>query len=271
MRQCSRLSSNRPLFATLLLFALTGCMSKSDGEALRKDIEALKSQISSLQLQSEKERKKLQEVMEKATRLLTRNSADIGAQVDRLQTKVAKISGTAEEAARKVSELGKKYSDFQAKVDVRLEKIIAGVPEKKQNPVPTDAAQLFKEGRTKIARGRHKEGRRYLGHFVRLFPKDKRAPQAWLWLGHSYFRQGKFANAIQEYAKVIKQYGRSNAVPDALFHAGMAFWELKYCSDARKFLSELLVRHRRHPLCTRAKKVIKLIRKFRKNKRFCAS
>lgn len=253
----------------LLALGSAGCMTTGEGEALRKEVASLKKSLSKTQLRADKELQKLQKVMEQATALLTRNNADVGAQVDRLQQNVAKLTGGAEENAKTVQELSKRFADFQAKVDVKLENLSSGAPQKKQAPVPEDKDKLFTLAQGRINAGKHQEGRRLLRHFLVRFEKDSRVPDAWLQLGNSYYAQGKFANAIQEYRKVIEKYKRSKAVPEALYKIGMSFYQLKYCSDARVFFSELTRKHRRHRAAKSAYKTLKLIRRYRRNRRFC--
>ncbi|MBW2732590.1 MAG: tetratricopeptide repeat protein [Deltaproteobacteria bacterium] len=259
------------LFALGLLFVLSsaGCMTSGEGDALRKDLMQLQKSLSKTQVSAEKQLQKLQEVMEQATALLTRNNADVGAQVDRLQRDVAKVTGATEENTKALQDLSKRFADFQAKVDVKLENLSSGAPQKKQPPVPEDKNKLFGLAQGRINAGKHQEGRRLLRHFVARFEKDARVPNAWLQLGNSYYAQGKFANAIQEYRKVIEKYKRSKVVPEALYKIGMSFYQLKYCSDARVFFSELTRRHRRHPAAKSAHKTLKLIRRYRRNRRFC--
>jgi TolA-binding protein len=254
-----------------MMVAASGCMTTGDGDKLRKDIDELKAKLATAQVQSEKERKQLQKVMEQATGLLTRNNADVGAQVDRLQNKLTKLSGTSEENTKILAELAKKYQELVAKVDVRLEKLASGAGQKKQDPVPEDKNTLFAQGKTLIEKGKHQDGRRLLQHFIARFGSDARVAEVYLLLGNSYYSQGKFANAIQEYRKIFEQHRRSKVYPDALYKIGMSFYQLKYCGDARTFFSELVRKHRRHPRAKGARKVLKLIRRFRKNRRFCTN
>ena len=263
----------KPLLPLSLLCGLalttTACVTSSEGDRLRRDVQELQARLATVQLRAEKERQQLQKVMEQATGLLTRNNADVGAQVDRLGNKVAKLTGTVEETAKVADELNKKFSEFQAKVDVKLEKLSSGAPEKKQDPVPEDKEQLYQQGSARLAAGKHEEGRRLLRHFVARAGQDPRVAQAYLAVGNSYYSQGKFANAIQEYRKIFEQHRRAAVYPDALFRIGMSFYQLKYCADARTFLSELSRKHRRHSKAKNARTVLSLIQRHRKSRRFC--
>ena len=255
----------------LLAVALVGACGypKPDGEALRKEVNALKQELATNRESAKKERAKLQKVMEQVTSLLTRNNADVGAQVDRMSAKLAKITGQMETAVDKVNKFQTKFDAFKATVDVKLEGLSGRTAGNKNAPVPTDKDQLFKLAQSKFTANDHQEARRLVRHFMERFSKDPRIHKAQLMLGDSYFAEQKFAPAIVEYKKIIEQHKKSASVPDALFKIGMAFYQLKFCSDAALFFRELRKNHNRHPQMKRANKVLKLIKRYRRNRNVC--
>jgi TolA-binding protein len=254
-----------PIVPLLLLTA--GCWTtKEQGEALRRDVDQLKRQLKDDIVESRKERKKLQKVMEQATALLTRNSADVGAQVDRIQAKVDRVGGQMDEQVNGLKQLKEEFDKFKTKVDVKLEGLEGTT---KGTPMPTDKEQLFKAGQAQLNAGKHTEGRRLLRHFLKTFPKDGKAHQAQLLLGESYYLQQKFPAAIVELKKVLDQYKRSASVPEAIFKIGMAFYQLTWCVEAKQFLKLYVKKYRRGKNAPRARKVLRLIRKNRRNKKVC--
>jgi len=250
-----------------------GCMTSSDGERLRRDVDRLKRQLAHKSRQSDAARERLQQVMEQATSLLTRNNADVGVQVERIQAELAKQVGMMDELTNTTRDIDRRLSTLEAKVDVRLEGTAGtqqpGQPE--QNPVPTNPTELYKSATSKISGGAHEEGRRLLRHFIARFPRDQRVAQAQIALGDSYFTQQKFAPAIQEYRKVIERYKKSPVVPAALYKIGLSFYQLKFCSDAELFLRELVKGHPRSRQIKPAKRMLNLIKRYRHNKRVCSS
>jgi TolA-binding protein len=260
----------RTALAVLCLPLLGGCWtSRADGEALRRDVDALKRQTSSDIRKAEEERVKLQRVLEQATGLLTRNSADVGVQVERLQAKVDKLSGELDERQRKVTELAQKLADYQAKIDVKLEGLSRDSAQNKDPPVPADKDELYRQASAKLTAGDHQEARRLLRHFITRFPTDARMDRAQLMLGDSYYAEQKFAPAIVEYKKIIEQYQQSVVVPDALAKIGMSFYQLKFCADAQLFFSQLLKKHKKHPQAATATKILGLIKRYKNNREFC--
>jgi TolA-binding protein len=255
-----------PLLLFLLLFVGAGCYtSKEEGQALRRDLDKLNKHLHEDVVQSRKERKELQKVMEQATALLTRNSADVGAQVDRLQARIDKLTGQVEEQQKKVNDLDQQL----AKLSVQVDRLSSGAPPPNQPPIPADPNALFKLAQSKLAAGEQEEARRLLRHFRSNNPTDSRVDQAQLMLGDSYFAEQQFAKAIVEYKKILEQHKKSRIYPDALYKTGMAFYQLKFCSDAKVFLDQLIKRHRRYRQAARARKVLRLIRIHRRNPAVC--
>ncbi len=259
-----------PLRVSLLLVPLiAGCFSQSDGEALRRDLEALKKELAKNAARTEEERVKLQKVMEQATGLLTRNSADLGVQVERMQAKVDKLAGELETRQRKLDEVAQKLAEFQAKVDVKLEGLSSDRKQNTNPPTPTDKEELFRQAQQKLLAGDHQEARRLARHFLERYSTDSRVDRIQLLLGDSYYAEQKFAPAIVEYRKIVEQHKKSASVPDALAKIGMSFYQLKFCRDAESFFGQLTKEYPRHGQAAQAKKVLALIKRYRKNREVC--
>lgn len=250
------------LASAIALTLLSGCMSKERGDALERDVSRLKSEMRAEQQRSEGSLKRLLSVTEQATELSTRNSADASVQVERLQLEVSSLSGKLEQTNRTVEQLRKQLADQQKSQNTHT----GGTGQ-----MPSDPNQLLSQGAARIAANSHDQGRRMIRHFVARYPRDPRVAKAQLTLGDSYYAQQRFAPAIQEYRKIIEHHKKSAEVPDALYKIGMSFYQLKYCSDASNFFQELLKKNPSHPKAAQAKKVLKLIRRFRRNRRVCTS
>ena len=159
----------------LLALALTACgYPKPEGEALRKEVDALKKELVDNRAKAKDERAKLQQVMEQVTSLLTRNNADVGAQVERMDAKLAKTVGQMETAVDKVNKFQTKFDAFKAKVDVKLEGLSGQTAGNKNAPVPKDKDQLFKMAQSKFAATDLQAARRLLRHFMQRFASDTR-------------------------------------------------------------------------------------------------
>ncbi len=103
--------------------------------------------------------------------------------------------------------------------------------------------------------------------------RSARAESAQFDIGEAYAGEKRWANAIGAYTKVVDNFPKAEIVPDAMYKNGLAFYQLKYCSDARVYFQELL---RRYPKThatrrTRAISMRSLPVRDAKNKNVCAS
>ncbi len=251
----------------LLTAACAACATSGDLERVRADMKALEQRVESgdrdlakASADAKEQLHKLREATEQATRLLERNTADAGLQITRTQTDLAALQGRVDEISHQLEEIQRQLATART-IDNRP---VA-------QALPADPDSLFAEGQRAIEAGRFDDARKMLRSFTETYAKDRRAADAQYLLGESYARQGKHAPAIGEYQKVIDRYARSPVLEDAMFKIGLSFLELKYCGDARTFLSETLKRypHGKHERAIRAK--LQEVERNARNKRFCAS
>lgn len=253
-------------FLFIVIVLATGCYaSRDETTALRKEVAQVRQQINEDMRRAQEERRKLEELIEKATKLLARNSADIGAQVERMQQKLDRTSGRTDEQQRNIDELRQN----QAKLEVKLEGLSRSDAQSANAQMPEDKEQLYSLAISKFNANDFSESRRLLRNFISRFAQDQRLPQAQLYLGDSYFSEQKFAPAIVEYKIILEQYQQSTQVPDALYKIGMAFYQLKYCNDAQLFFGQLLKKHKNYVYATRAEKALLAIKQNRNNYSFC--
>ena len=139
----------------------------------------------------------------------------------------------------------------------------------KNPPGPKDKDSLFTEAKAKFDAAEHLAARRLMRDFINRFADDPRVAQAHLIVGESYFAEQKFAKSIVAMKKLVDKHKASKLVPDALFKIGMAFYQLKFCSDAELFLKQIIKKYSRHSQIKRAKKVLGLIKRYRRNRNVC--
>jgi TolA-binding protein len=245
-------------------------MSQSDGDALQRDVKRLQRELEEERARASVARGRLKEVMERATALSTRTSADVSVQVDRLQLEVNKLNGQFESMGRKIETLENKLEQHEAKLSSAANGPSSGGG-RPTAATPADPNELFNTGNQRIAAGQHEAGRRLLRHFIARYPSDPRAARAQLMLGNSYYAQQKLAPAIQEYRKVIERHAGTSVMPETLYKIGMSFYQLKYCGDAKNFFLELTKRHGKSGYAKKARAVLKRIRRYRRNSRICSS
>src|ERR1039457_1639594 len=103
----------------LLGLALAGCVTTGQGEKMSADIGQLRQRLDVMEVRDRDINEKvgqLRTVLNEATALLGRNSADLGARVAKSETDIAAMTGKIEEAKYLVGELQKQVNLTTTKV-----------------------------------------------------------------------------------------------------------------------------------------------------------
>ena len=265
-----------------LVGALCGCMlftTKDEGQRLKTSVDKLQAQVNDMNLREQELLKataeakaqvaKLREVLDQATNLVQRNSADLGVQVQKLQGDLAGIIGKAEEISHTLDSVSKQFGEYRAQTDVKLEALTTKAGTATAPPAPEDKDKLFDEAYKRYQAGQFEEARRLFRTFITRYGRDERAAKAQYWLGQSYYEERKYAAAIAEFKKVLDNFPRGDATDSAMFGMGLSFVELKYCTEGEAYLQDLLKRFPGSALKDKAQKKIKEVKKVKRNKKVC--
>jgi TolA-binding protein len=257
----SRTSTQTTLVALLLC---AGCWtSKSDGDLLKTSGDARDRRITQLEEQNRVNReeladkvRQLEEVLERATGLLARNSADVGAQTDQMAGQVAQLQGQIEELRHDLKVLSNEMNAQRAELEQKIDAAgRGGAPAISASDVPSDKKAHFDAAYHAYETGEYEKSRALFREYVKRYPTDDQAGNAQYWIGSSYLQQNKPATALGEYRKVIADFGKSSAVNVALFGMADAFFRLRSCTDAKAALEALLKRKPSKALKDRAVKL----------------
>lgn len=259
--------------AFLLSTLALGCgYPKDSGTALEKRVSKLEKEQAQVASDLSKEREhvaealaKLEAVLEKATRVVKRNSADLGAEVEGLQSKLASIDGKLAELENQnrafkteVGEsqlrMGEKLETFARRAGVDMPVDEAKIP-KTEDEHFAAAYRAFRDDKHSFSRGLFRE-------FVRRYPDSKNLDNALYWTGKSYLIQKKPAMALRHFRKILTDHAKGDVIDDALFDMADAFVELRACSDAKAALDALIKSQSGSPLRSKAKKKLRRIRKL---------
>lgn len=267
--------------------ALPACVTAGQGEVMRSEISELRTRLDAMDRRDKdysEQVVRLRKVLDEATALLTRNSADLGAKVAKLETDLQAQSGRIEELRHQLEQLAKQQSDdktertsertrietrvtaladAQAKLGERLDKLAP--------PMPEDKDALFREAGERVKAGQREDGRRFYRAFVQRFAQDPRAPQALLAIGDSFTADNKSAQAAGEYQKVLDSYPKSPEAPDAMWKLAGSFVDLKFCSDARAILEDLVKRYPKSARAAESRERLRQLQKWARDREKCTS
>jgi TolA-binding protein len=258
----------------LAVVLMSGCVTSGQGDKMRDDISQLSKRMEAIETRINDQMARLRKVLDEATGLLERNSADLGTKVAHNESDIAALTGKLEEAKYLLDELQKQVAtrlaameQTQQKTTQEQQKII----ERVAPSMPEDKEALWKESQNRLAGGMREDARRFLRAFIQRFPNDPRAPQAELQVGQSFAQEFKHALAVAEYQAVMSRFGRSPEVPEAMWLLGESYVAMKYCTDAKAIFLDLSKRYPKSPRAAQVKDRLRDIQKIARNKDLCTS
>ena len=243
-----------------------GCVTSGQGDLMRHDIAELKLRLDAIDKRDAEYKAqviRLKKVLDDATALLARNSADVGAKAAKNEQDIAAVNGRLEELNHTLEQQTRTAEDLKVRL-AAMEQTQGKIGDRVGLNVPDDKEQLWAQAGQRLAQGQRDEGRRFFRTFIQRFPQDPRAPQAYLMLGQSFSQESKFPNAAAEFQKVLDNYASSPEVPEAMWQLALTFTQLKFCSDARALLGDLIKRYPKSKRVSDAKGELRQISKLPK-------
>ncbi len=265
----------RTLAVVVALSALPGCFwftTKHEGKKLRKDVDEVERRVTAQENAIGNKITKLEQVLEEATKLLQRNSADLGADVKSLSEDNAKLTGLVMEAKRMVGELRGEMQEMKEQYEARiadLEARLVKVEEKVNAPPPKSASEVYADAKRALDTNQYQTARVGFSTFVRKWPQDNMADDAMFYWGEAHRKDGNFQKAMAVYQKVFQDYADSSWADDALYWAGQSAEELKWCTDARAYYGVLQKKYPKSSLRKKAAARDKYLKKNRSKKAVC--
>lgn len=274
-----RARSSRVLWLTALsAIAAVGCFPKGEGESLSRASALHEERLTSLETGMERERTQMQEalanaqtkvaeleaVLERATDVVTRNSADLGTDVIALREQLQAMEGTVAELQNELANTQRQIGEQQQEFDQRIQQFArkAGVD------MPVDASQIpagandhFSAAYRAFQSGDHSQARALFRAFVERHGDNDNVDNAQYWIGKSYLEEGRPAGALGEFRRVLSSWPQGDAIDETLFDMGDAFFQLHACTDAKAALEALISGHPRSPLITEARSKLREVRR----------
>jgi tol-pal system protein YbgF len=264
--------TNRIAFS--LLLAVSACWVPNEkGRQMDDRIQRLEAEGAATTRQLDEQRtairdriarvdQKIAEVQKKLDELNTtahRSGADVVANQDRLQESLTRIQGQLEEEQHHLQLMDQKVSLLQSDTEARFAAMKgAGALEdyearKRAEALkrPAEKAEFFALAQQQEQAGERGVARQLYDEYVKKWPTDPRAADAWFRLGEISYGEKRYREAVLSYGKVAQDFPRSDKAPDALFRTGEAMMALGLRDDAKAIYQDVVTRF---PKTTAAKK-----------------
>ncbi len=270
----------------VVLSLSAGCFwvtTKHEGQKLRQDVAGLEQRVQTKESDFESKITRLEEVLEEATKVLRRNSADLGADFETIKDQVRVIEGLITAAKKYTDDVRKEVAALQKSVDndrevlakrlASMEQRLADL-EKRANtppPKPKTPGEIYAEGKAAFDGRDYATARKAFKLMVVRYPGHDRADDSQYYRGEAYFREKNYDSAIREFQQVFDKFATSALADDALFRAGEAAQRLRRCTEARAYFGLLRQKYPDSSLAKKAKAKDREIKRNAKNKRKCLS
>lgn len=94
-----------------------------------------------------------------------------------------------------------------------------------------------------LKNGQYAESARRFQRFTAEFPDSDYAPNAWYWLGESYYVTQNYEIALESFRSLLDRFPESAKAPDALLKLGYAQYELRRWDEAEATLRDVMDRY----------------------------
>lgn len=262
-------------FACAIVFS--GCFwatTKHEGQQIKKNVAKLDDRLKTQEETLGTKVEELKKVLDEATKLLARNSADLGAEVNSLVQENARLTGLVMEGKRYTDEVRKNAMADRKSYEERIDSLETRLAEleKQLNKGPRKSpGELFAEAKGLFDSGSYAKAAERFKSFVVAHGGNAKAPEAQYYRAEAHFKSGDKRRALGEFQKVFEKYPKSSRADDAMYRAGEVAENLKWCTDARAYFGLLRQKYPRSSFAKKAKAKDKTLKRNARNKKKCKS
>jgi len=228
----------------LAIMLMAGCAKHADFIELREDVTNLtKAQEQTQKRQDAMQRRletgkttpvdessKVRDASAQRIQELTNRLADLESRLARVEDGKAAVSGKLDDPRPMMPATSARSSEPQ---DSGTSSSLAGTP----GISPTSAFNLAYND---YLNGRYDLAVTGFQRFLKDFPSTSLAPNAYYWMGESYFSLKDYSHATQAFQKVVNDHPRSEKVAPALFKMGVVTAEAGDLPKARGYLRRVI-------------------------------
>ncbi|MGQ0800306.1 MAG: tol-pal system protein YbgF [Pseudomarimonas sp.] len=108
---------------------------------------------------------------------------------------------------------------------------------------PAGERPLYDSAFDALKEGRYAESAKRFQTFLGSYPNGSYAPNAWYWLGESYYVTQNYPIALESFRELLTSFPDSAKSPDALLKVGYCQYELRQWDEAEATLNQVIERY----------------------------
>ena len=120
--------------------------------------------------------------------------------------------------------------------------VVSGIAGAAAPADPATERALYDSAFQALRDGEYAEASRRFQAYLQAFPAGALAPNAWYWLGESYYVTQNYEVALQAFDSLLQAFPDSNKAPDALLKFGYCQFELGRAAEGEATLRDVIAR-----------------------------
>lgn len=108
---------------------------------------------------------------------------------------------------------------------------------------PADEKSDYDQAFNALKDGRYAESARRFQTFISTYPNSELTPNAFYWLGESYYVTQNYPISLDTFQKLLAQFPGSQKAPDALLKVGYCQYEMKQWEQAESTLNQVVQKY----------------------------
>jgi len=108
---------------------------------------------------------------------------------------------------------------------------------------PVDEKSGYDQAFAALKDGRYAESARRFQAFIEQYPNSDLTPNAYYWLGESYYVTQNYTISLNTFQKLLSVFPNSQKAPDALLKIGYCQYEMKQWDQAEATLNQVLQKY----------------------------
>ncbi len=110
----------------------------------------------------------------------------------------------------------------------------------KFSPTVAGEKNAYAQALNLVRGGQSADGREKFRAFLATYPQSKLVPNAYYWIGESYYSQGNFGEALSAFKQVTTRFPRHHKTSDALLKVAMTYQKLGDVANAKASYQTLI-------------------------------
>ncbi len=263
------------LFILLLLAVfLTSCVSDEQFQRTQSSVYYLGTSTSKLQMKTAQLDKRLSKLEERVDRLEAKILAEQKLKFNEIFTEIATIknqlkdqtsldkrlennpqTGSSEVTQEAIKDIYTKLYSLESRLDALQKNKAPNTPQ-----VVKDDRYFYKKAYSLFTAGKYDKAEKAFTEFINKFPKSPLIPNAYYWLGETFYKRKMYEKAIINYDEVIVKYSKSPKVPAALLKQGISFLKIGEKDGAKLIFKKIVKDYPRSPQARYARNYLKNLR-----------